>query len=108
MGLSIFYRLKAKVDANRARALVARLHRFAQSQPFDQVSPIFEYDPPDGRYVFTRADKDEESRRWKPGDVYLHRKRDDGKEESVCVPSLHVIYFAANLKGSETANFGLA
>jgi hypothetical protein len=108
MGLSIYYRMKAKTDADGARALVERLHGVVKALPFDDVSPIFEYDPPDGRYMFTVAGDDADSRRWKPGAAYLERKRADGKKEIVDVPPLHVVYFAANLKGSETATFGLA
>jgi hypothetical protein len=76
--------------------------------PFDNVSPVFEYDPPDGHYEFERCDTDGESRMWKPGDLYLTRKRGDGKTELVNVPAIHVICFHANIKGSETATFGLA
>jgi hypothetical protein len=108
MGLTIYYRYKAKLVADGARALVERLHRFAQTLPFDDVSPILEFDSPDGRYVFERADDHPELRRWKPGTLYLDRKRADGEIENVEVPPLHVVYFAANLKGSETATFGLA
>lgn len=105
MGLSIYYRMKAKVDAEGARGLVGRLHAFVRTLPFDDVSPIFEYDPPDGRYIFERGDSENG---WKPGGHYLNRKRADGLSEMVEVPALHVVYFAANLRGSETASFGLA
>lgn len=108
MGLSIYYHLKAKTDADGARDYVARLHKFVKKLSFDQVTPIFEYDPPDGRYVFKRRGTDPESRQWKPGDLYLERKRADGGTELVNVPSLHVVCFMANIKGSETATFGLA
>ena len=108
MGLTIYYRLKARTDADGARSLVRRLHAFATTLPFDDVSEVREYDPPDGRYVFARAGRGAESLRWKPGQVYLTRKRGDGQTENVYVPALHVVCFHANCKGAETAVFGLA
>ncbi|HXE52382.1 MAG TPA: hypothetical protein VN541_05170 [Tepidisphaeraceae bacterium] len=96
--------MKVRVGADRARDLVRRMHAFVAKLPFDDVSQIFEYDPPDGKYVFERAVAD----KWKPGDLYLPRKRDDGQTEHVHVPGLHVICFHANIRGSETASFGLA
>src|SRR5688500_1422589 len=104
MGLSIYYRLKAKVDADRARELVALMHDFAGGLPFDRLTPIIEYDPPDGRYRFEPGESGEG--RFKPGSRYLTRRRDDGLTESVHVPALHVVCFFAHVKGSETATFG--
>jgi hypothetical protein len=105
MGLSIYYRMKIKTDAAGARRLVRRLHRFVAKLPFDHVSEVEEYDPPDGRYAFPRGKADPH---WKPGTAYLHRKRSDGRPEHVHVPPLHVVCFHANLRGAETASFGLA
>lgn len=104
MGLTIYYRMKAKAGVKAAREMVRRLHSFVTSLPFDNVSPVIEYDPPDGVYVFEPA----EAEGWKPGAVYLNRKREDGETELVNVPALHVVCFHANLRGSETASFGLA
>ena len=111
MGLSIYYKFKVKTaDVTGVRDTVRALRRFVVTLPFDDVSPIEEYAPPDGRYVFERADADADAdgRRWKPGGHYLSRKRDDGLTELVPVPAQHVVCFHANLKGSETASFGLA
>ena len=104
MGLTIYYRMKAKVGPDAARDLVRRLHEFVSKLPFDDVSPILEYDPPDGRYVFERATSDG----FKPGSRCMERKRADGLVENVEVRALHAICFHANLRGSETASFGLA
>lgn len=99
MGLSIYYRWKAKIGIDEARSLVTRLHEFAKHLPFDNVSPVFEYDPPDGHYEFERGDTDAESRRWKPGDAFLTRKRDDGETESVYVPAIHTIFLTPTSGG---------
>lgn len=105
MGLSIYYRYKIRTAADAARKLVRRLHAFARTLPFEQVTEIEEYDPPDGVFVF---DKGERPADWKPGDHYMTRKRDDGRDETVRVPSLHAMSFMCNIRGSETAEFGLA
>jgi hypothetical protein len=52
--------------------------------------------------------KKKKADRFKPGEEYLTRKRDDGEDEIVDVPSLHVMYFNARVNGAETASFGLA
>lgn len=108
MGLSIYYRLKASCDADGARSLVGRLRELVATLPFDEVTEVHEYDPPDGRYAFARTDDDPDARQWKPGDLYLRRRRPDGQSELVRVPAQHVVCFHANLKGAETASFGLA
>jgi hypothetical protein len=84
---------------------VRRLHSLVRKLRFDDVSPILEYDAPDGRYAFEIGPEDGCG---KPGDRYLERKRDDGLTELVHVPPLHVLCFHANLRGAETASFGLA
>ena len=109
MGLSIGYKLKVKTtDAARVRDVVRSLHEFATTLPVDEVSPVEEYAPPDGRYVFKRGDGDDEGQRWKPGAAYLERPRDDGHRERVRVPANHVVCFHVNHNGAETASFGLA
>ena len=92
MGLSIYYRLRTKVDADGARGLVRCLHEFAGTLPFDRISPIIELDPPDGKFEFARGEGEEG--RFKPGSRYLTRKREDGLTESVRVPALHVVCFS--------------
>jgi hypothetical protein len=51
MGLTVYCELAIKTDAVKARKLVARMREFACRLPFDSVSDIEEYDPPDGRFV---------------------------------------------------------
>src|SRR5690349_6885754 len=46
MGLSIYYRLRAECDADRARSLVGRLRDRVAALAFDEVSEVEEYDPP--------------------------------------------------------------
>jgi hypothetical protein len=104
MGISIYYTLKAKIDAEGARRLVRKLHQRVSKLPFDDVTPIFEIDPPDGKFVFEEF----ALKGYRPGLRYLERKREDGRTEMVGVPPLHSIFFSANLEGSETAQFGLA
>ena len=109
MGLTVYYELAIKTDAAKARKLVARMRDFARRLPFDSVSEIFEYDPPDGRFEFEKGNrKDGRGKPWTPGGLYLERKRDDGLDELVDVPALHSISFGAYVRGSETASFGLA
>jgi len=105
MGLSLYYRFKAKVAADAARTLVRRLHAAARKLPFDDVSAIMEHNPPEGKYVFEKCEVD---LRLTPGDRFLSRKRADGKVEHVEVPAIHSIWFDVNHPGSETATFGLA
>jgi hypothetical protein len=104
MGLTIYYGMKTKCDADSARKVVAGMQKRIAKLPWDQMTEVFEIDPPDGKYVFEKAKGD----RFKPGDEYLARKRDDGEDEIVNVPSLHVMYFNARVNGAETASFGLA
>lgn len=104
MGLTIYYGMKAKIDADAARKVVARMQQRISKLHWDEVSEVFEIDPPDGKYVFKEGEGDG----YKPGTQYLARKRDDGEEEVVSVPPLHVMFFAAHIEGAETASFGLA
>jgi len=106
MGLTIAYQMKVRTDAAGARRLVAAMHAAASKLAFDKVSEVCEYDPPDGCYAFTKGDEDD---RWrKPGWVYRTRKREDGLEEHVSVPSLHAMSFVGLTEGAESAEFGLA
>lgn len=111
MGLSIYYRLKAKVDADGARRLVERMRESIAALPFDGVSDVFEIDPPDGKYVFDRWESgpgEYTAGGYRPGALYLDHKRADGEVEMVEVRSQHVIGFCATVAGSEAATFGLA
>jgi hypothetical protein len=104
MGLTVYYGMKTRADANAARRMVARMYQRIRKLAWDEVSEVLEIDPPDGKYVFEKKEAD----RFKPGGEYLPRKRADGEEELVEVPSLHVIYFVARIEGAESAMFGLA
>src|SRR5437899_6118776 len=104
MGVTIYYGMKTKADADAARGLAGRMYQAVAKLPWDEVSEVFEIDPPDGKYAFEK----EEADRFKPGREYLPRKRADGEEELVEVPSLHVIYFVARVEGAESAKCGLA
>jgi hypothetical protein len=105
MGLTIYYGMKTKSGADGARKLVARMYKRIAKLPWDKITEVFEIDPPDGTYLF----KKERAGRFKPGDEYLTRKREDGGEDEIVdVPSLHVMYFHARVEGAETASFGLA
>ena len=106
MGLTIVYSYKLKASPDEARRIVGSLHNFAKTLPFDRVTDVLEFDPPDGRYQFARPDA--AHRAWKPGNEYLRRRRADGAEETVVVPSLHAMSFVAHVRGAETAEFGLA
>lgn len=102
MGLTVHYDWKIKTGPAEARRLIARFHAIAKRLPFDDISEIYEQDPPDGAAVF-RQSKD---RRW--GDLYLPRTRADGDEETVCVPALHAVFFVVRVEGAESAPIGLA
>jgi hypothetical protein len=106
MGLTISYEFKLKADADTAREAIERLYRFAKTPPFQRLTEIMEYDPPDGRYVFAKPSA--EQLRSKPGHRYLIRKRADGLKETVRVPPIHAMRFVAFSNGGETAAFGLA
>jgi len=103
MGLTVYYDWKIKADARRARRLVVRWHAQARQLPFDQVSEIYEQDPPSGETDFTLYDHE-----YRRGSLHLPRKRADGAEEVVCVPPLHALFFFVRVEGAESAPIGLA
>lgn len=103
MGLTVYYEWKARADAQAARRLIKRFHSLAQRLPVDEVSEIWEQDAPDGEFQFPQYPHD-----YRHGDLYLSRKRGDGKEEIVSVPALHALFFYVNVRGAETAVIGLA
>src|ERR1019366_5561738 len=103
MGLTLYYDWKTKADMPAARRMIARLRALAQKLPFDKVSEIYEQDPPDNKTTFRGYDES-----YRQGGLYLPRTRDDGKEEVVCVPALHALFFQVHVKGAETASIGLA
>jgi hypothetical protein len=106
MGLTIHYQMKLKCGTRQARELVRRMRDFAASLPFDSVTEVIEVDAPDGRPAF--AEPGEGDVPWQTGDMFIVRRRSDGEEECVTVPSRHVIAFTCCVEGSEPAVFGLA
>ncbi|MDB5385947.1 MAG: hypothetical protein JWM11_1593 [Planctomycetaceae bacterium] len=103
MGLSACYDWKTKADLPSARRLIAKIHRMSLKLPFDQVSEIYEQNPPDDKTVFRLYDGS-----FGYGDLYVSRTRDDGEQETVIVPALHSLFFTVYVEGSETAMIGLA
>src|SRR5262245_31779369 len=103
MGLSVSYDWKTRIDLAAARRLIAKFHALARKLPFDDISEIFEQDPPDGKWTFRRYDHP-----FRRGDLYLSRKRKDGERDSVHVPALHALFFNVRVEGAETASIGLA
>lgn len=103
MGLTVYYDWKTKADVRSARRLIAKLYAIAHKLPFDVISEIYEQDPPDGKTEFRLFDGS-----YRPGGLYLPRKRADGAEEAVSVPALHALFFNARVQGAETVTVGLA
>ncbi|HLW66513.1 MAG TPA: hypothetical protein VKS79_14460 [Gemmataceae bacterium] len=103
MGLSIYYNWKTRTDLAGARRLIVSFRNLALKLPFDQVSAIYEQDPPDGKFAFRRY-----KHTFRVGDLYLGRTRADGADEAVHVPALHAVFFTVHVRGSETAAIGLA
>jgi hypothetical protein len=103
MGLTIYYDWKTKSDVRSARRMIGKFRDIALKLPFDNVSEIYEQDPPDGKAVFHPYDNS-----FRQGGLYLSRKRRDGDTETVHVPPLHAMFFVANVRGAESASIGLA
>jgi len=103
MGLSVSYEWKTKTDLPSARRLIARFRTLALKLPFDEVSEIYEQDPPDRESAYRRYDG-----KFRYGGLYLSRKRGDGETELVDVPALHAVFFSVRVEGAESAMIGLA
>jgi hypothetical protein len=103
MGLTVYYEWTTKSDARSARRLIAKFRDLAVKLPFDDISEIFEQDPPDGKSVFRLYDDS-----FRQGSLYLSRTRRDGNKETVHVPALHALFFYVQVRGAETATIGLA
>jgi hypothetical protein len=103
MGLTLYYDWKTKTDLPSARRMIARFRAIALKMPFDEVSEIWEQDPPDNMPAFRRYDAS-----FRQGGLYLCRTRADGDEETVRVPALHALFFHVRVEGAETASIGLA
>jgi hypothetical protein len=76
MGLTVHYDWKTKCDVSKARRLIVRFQSLARKLPFGEVSEVYEQDAPDGRWSFSRYDG-----RFRQGDLYLSRTRDDGEDD---------------------------
>lgn len=103
MGLTIHYDWKTKTDLASSRRMIAKFRAMALKLPFDEVSEVYEQDPPDGKSVYIPYDH-----AFRQGDLYLSRRRSDGGQEIVHVPALHAMFFFAHVEGAESASIGLA
>jgi len=103
MGLTIHYDWKTKTDMPAARRMIARFRNFALKLPFDEVSEIYEQDPPEGKPVYRPYDDS-----YRQGGLYLPRTRADGEVELVQVPAIHALFFYVRVEGAESASIGLA
>jgi len=103
MGLTVYYDWKTKIELPAARRLIAKFRALALKLPFDDVSEVYEQDPPEGESAYRLYDQP-----FRRGDLYLSRKRADGLEEMVDVPALHALFFHVRVQGAETAPIGLA
>jgi hypothetical protein len=52
MGLTIHYDWKIKIGLPAARRMIAKFRAIAAKLPFDEISEIYEQDPPDGDSAF--------------------------------------------------------
>jgi hypothetical protein len=103
MGLTVYYDWKTKTDLSAARRMIVRFHAIAQKLPFDEVSEIYEQDPPACKAEFRKY-----NHAFRQGELYRPRRRGDGPEETVHVPALHALFFHVHVEGAETASIGLA
>ena len=103
MGLTVHYDWKTKVDMPSARRMIAKFRVMALKIPFDEVSEIYEQDPPDGDSLFLPYQHS-----FRQGDLYLSRRRADGDEETVHARALHALFFFVRVRGAESASIGLA
>src|SRR5437763_574639 len=103
MGLTLYYDWKTKAEAVSARRMIAKFRAMTQKLPFDDISEIYEQDPPDNKTAYERYNHS-----FRQGGLYLPRTRDDGEEEVVHVEALHALFFHVRVEGAETASIGLA
>jgi hypothetical protein len=103
MGLTLYYGWKTKCDVPRARRIIVKFRAMARKLPFDEVSEIYEQDPPDGKSAFLLYDHS-----FRQGGLYLSRTRRDRLRETVYVPALHAVFFFVRVEGGESAPIGLA
>ena len=83
--------------------MIATFRAIALRLPFDEVSEIYEQDPPDDKSAFVPYPHS-----FRQGDLYLSRKRGDGAQETVHVRALNAVFFYVHVEGAESASIGLA
>jgi hypothetical protein len=103
MGLTVYYNWKTKADVPTARRMIVKFHGIARNLPFDEVSEIYEQDPPEGKTAFLLYEST-----FRQGGLYLSRTRKDGERELVHIPPLHAVFFSARTEGGESSLIGLA
>lgn len=103
MGLTLYYDWKIKADLPQARRMVEEFRALALELPFDDISEIYEQDPPEGKSEFEIYD-----RPFKEGGLLHSRKRADGEYEFVQVPAQHALFFRVRVEGADSASIGLA
>ena len=103
LGLTVHYDWKTQTDSASARRMIVKFRALASKLPFDEVSDIYEQDPPDGKSAFVLYDHS-----FRQGGLYLSRKRRDGAQETVHVRPLHALFFHVHVQGAESASIGLA
>jgi hypothetical protein len=103
MGLTVYYDWKTKADLPSARRMIVKFRGIAAKLPFDDVSGIYEQDPPGGNTAFRLYGES-----FRQGGLYLGRTRADGERETVHVPAVHALFFHAHVRGAETISVGLA
>ncbi len=103
MGLTVSYDWKIRADMPAARRMIARFRALALKLPFDEVSEVWEQDPPDGQPASRLYGGP-----FRQGGLYLPRSHGDGEKETVHVPALHALFFIVRVRGAESASIGLA
>ena len=102
MGLTIYYDWKTKADLPTARRMIVKFHRIAQKLAFDEVSEVYEQDPPDGKTTFLLYEPG-----FRQGGLYRSRacgRRSRGRTHR----GASWVFFNARVTGGETAQIGLA
>jgi hypothetical protein len=100
----VYYELRARVTAERSRALVSQLHAAARELPFDQMTGVREFTVSAPGRRHTDA---------KPA-VALAATRSveyvttGGERKTLFVPPEHCSFFTVRVAGAESASVGLA
>ena len=70
MGLTLHYDWKTKTDVSAARRMIAKFRAIALKLPFDDISEIYEQDPPDNKTAYRRYNHS-----FRQGELYFSRRR---------------------------------